>query len=90
MFFLSKKKMQHDTGCLVCHVVVSVLLFLATVAAITGVVMSHYDARSDILIFGTNASSLSLIAFAFCLTQWMKSLKYCMTKCEVCGVNGKK
>lgn len=89
MFFFSKKKNPHETACLVCHIIISVLLLLASVAALTGIVMAHQDARG-LLLFGTNAGSLSLIAFALCVTLWMKSLKACMSSCEACEVVKKK
>lgn len=90
MFFLSKKKNPHDMFCLVCHVIVTILLFLAAVASIVGALTAHYDLRAETLIFGTNAGSLSLIAFGLTATLFMKSLKACMSECEVCGTNGKK
>jgi hypothetical protein len=87
--FFSKKK-NHEPGCLACHIVVSAFLFLSTVAALLGVLMSHYDPRQGMLIFGTNADSLSLVAFVLSLTLWMKSMQHCMGKCEMCGTMGKK
>lgn len=96
--FFGKKKNPHDTACLVCHVVIAVLLFLAALAALVGVIMSHYGAmllaqdsgQSAMMLFGTNAGSLSLIAFAFTTAVWVKSLKSCMMACDACGTNGKK
>ena len=91
MFFSSKKKNPHDTGCLVCHIVVSVLMLLATIASLIGVIMAHYDIRQGTLIFGTNAGSLSLVAFVLATTLWMKSMKSCMGSCDMCMTgNGKK
>lgn len=90
MFFSGKKKNPHEPGCFVCHVVVAIFLFLATIASLLGVLMSHYNAERDMIVFGTNATSLSLIAFALCLMLWMKSMKGCMSGCEACGTNGKK
>ena len=90
MFFSSKKKNPHDTACMVCHVIVAFLLFLVSCASLAGVVMAHVDTRMQTVVFGTNAGSLSLLTFAIALTLWMKSMKYCMSACEVCGVNGKK
>ncbi len=87
--FFSKKKNPHDTFCLVCHIIVAVMLFLASIAALLGALMAHYDPRSSTLIFGTNADSLSLIAFALTTTLWMKAVKCCMSSCDVC-TTGKK
>ncbi len=92
--FFGKKKNPHDTGCFVCHVIVTVLLFVTTLAALMEVLASHYvilkGAREATMIFGTSAGSLSLIAFAITITFWVKSFKACMSGCEACGINGKK
>jgi hypothetical protein len=53
--------------------------------AFVGVIMSHYDTRTGTTMFGTNAGSLSLIAFVVCISLWMKSMKACMGGCEICG-----
>lgn len=82
MFF--HKKPPHKTGCLVCHIVASVFLFLTSVAALVGVVLAHYDAGSNTLVFGTNAASLSLIAFAISLSLLMYQCKCAMSSCDVC------
>ena len=79
------KKNPHLPSCLICHALVSVLLFLAFVGSFMGVLMAHYDVRSASMVFGTNAGSLSLIAFVLCTAMWMKSMKACMDKCEMCG-----
>lgn len=88
--FFQKKKVPHDPTCLVVHVVVAVLLFLTTLSALCGMVLAHYDMRTGALVFGTNAGSLSLIAFAISVTLWMKSVLACMCKCDVCGATSKK
>ena len=96
--FFGKKKNPHDTPCMVCHLVVAVLLFLASLAALVGVIMSHYsgmllaqdNGQSSMMLFGTNAGSLSLIAFSVTTAIWVQSLKACMMGCEACGTNGKK
>lgn len=90
MFSFSKKKNPHDMTCLVCHVIVTILLFLAAVASLLGALTAHYDMRAGTLIFGTNADSLSLIAFGLTATLFMKSLKACMSGCEACGTNAEK
>lgn len=94
MMFFCKKKNPHDPGCFVCHLVVMILLFVATLAAFMEVLASHYvvlkGAREATILFGTSTGSLSLIAFAVTVTFWAKSFKACMSGCEACGVNGKK
>lgn len=90
MLFTSKKKPVHDDGCMICHLIVAFVLSLVTVAALFGVVMAHIDPRQQVLIFGTNAGSLSLLTFAISLTLWMQAMKYCMSGCEVCGTVAKK
>ena len=92
--FFGKKKNPHDTGCFVCHVLVSILLLVATLASLLEVLSSHYAVvsgmRDPTLVFGTNAGALSLIAFAITITLWVKSFKACVSGCEACGINGKK
>ena len=96
--FFGKKKNPHETPCMVTHIVVAMLLFLAALASLLGVIMSHYAAmvlaqdngQSAMMLFGTNAGSLSLISFAITTAIWVKSLKACMMGCEACGTNGKK
>lgn len=75
---------------MICHLIVAFLLSLVTVAALFGVVMAHFDVRQQVLIFGTNAGSLSLLTFAISLTLWMKAMKCCMSGCDVCGTTPKK
>ncbi|NOS67051.1 MAG: hypothetical protein HOO67_01655 [Candidatus Peribacteraceae bacterium] len=92
--FFGKKKNPHDNACFACHIVVTVLLFLATLAALLETVMAHYlipvGMREYMFVFGTNAGALSLIAFAVTVSLWVKSLKACITGCEACGTIGKK
>ena len=88
--FFGKKKNPHDTGCYACHIVVTLLLFLSTIAALINVLTAHYNMSQSALVFGTNADALSLIAFAVTVSLWMKSMKACMNGCEVCGTMGKK
>lgn len=94
MMFFCKKKNPHNAGCFVCHLIVTILLFIATLTALMEVLSSHYavlnGARAATMVFGTNAGSLSLIAFAVTITFWAKSFKACVSGCEACGVNGKK
>jgi hypothetical protein len=82
MFF--HKKPPHKSGCLACHIIVTVLLFLGALASLVGVVMAHIDPVDRVLVFGTSAASLSLIAFAVTSTFCMKQLKTCMSSCDVC------
>lgn len=92
--FFGKKKNPHDTGCFICHVFVTILLFVATLAALMEVLSTHYAVvkgmHDPTMVFGTNAGSLSLIAFAVTITFWVKSFKACVSGCEACGINGKK
>ena len=90
--FFGKKKNPHDVGCFLCHVIVTILLFVASLVALIEVIVSHYavTARATTMVFGTNAGSLSIIAFAVTTTLWMKALKACMVGCEACGTVGKK
>jgi hypothetical protein len=81
MFF--RKKSPHCGACLVCQVVVAILLFLASVAALVGVYKSHV--LSSGFAFGTTSGSLSLIAFAVSVTLWMSQMRNCVSKCEACG-----
>ncbi len=90
MFTLFKKKNPHVTSCLVCHALIAVLLFLAFIMSFVGVLMAHFDIRSGLMVFGSNAGSLSLISFVLCSTLFIKALKGCGEKCEMCGTNGKK
>ena len=88
--FFGKKKNPHDTGCFVCHIVVTVLFFIATVVSAVGAILAHYNPTEELIIFGSMSGSLSLMAFVLCTTLWMRSMKACMMGCEVCGTNGKK
>ena len=88
--FFGKKKNPHETCCYVCHVIMTALLFLASVASLLGVVMTHYNAEESAIIFGTTQGSIALAVFAFVTASTMKSAKACMSSCEACGTNGKK
>ncbi|MBI3331637.1 hypothetical protein HYZ99_01615 [Candidatus Peregrinibacteria bacterium] len=79
-----KKKSPHVGACMALHVVVSVLLFVAAVAAILGVYKAHV--LSTGLAFGTTSGSLALVALAIVLHTWMKQTIACVTKCEACGI----
>lgn len=83
MFF--HKKPVHKPGCMTCHVIVAVLLLLASLVSLVGVVMAHYDPTDGTLVFGTASASLSLIAFGLTTTFFLKQLKCCMTACDVCA-----
>lgn len=82
--FFGKKKSQHDMGCMTCHLIVGTLLSVVTIAAAFGVVYAHLDFSRQVIALGTPAGSQSLIAFAICMACWMKHLKSCMGKCDVC------
>ena len=79
-----KKKSPHAGACMVLHVVVSVILFIAAVAAVMGVYKAHV--LSNGLAFGTTSGSLAIVALAVVLHVWMKQMIACVTKCEACGV----
>ncbi len=79
--FFSKKKNPHDVACFVCHVIVSVLLLLVSVAALANVLAAHYSMELEMFVFGTNAGPLSLLALAISISLWMKSMMACMTGC---------
>jgi hypothetical protein len=82
MFHFGKKKPAHCTECLVLHVIVSLFLFVAFVAAGIGVYMAHV---TDVgMAFGTPTGSLALLAFVATLMTFFKSVKACMMSCEVC------
>lgn len=90
MFFLTKKKNPHETGCMACHAIVAILLFAATLASLLGVLVAHYDTETGAMIFGTASGSLSLLAFVVSLSFCMKSMMNCMSNCDACAMNGKK
>ncbi len=90
MFFFGAKKPPHQSGCLAWHIVTAFLLLLATLASFIGMVMAHYDSLRGMLVFGTPAASLSLMAFAFTLSLFMYQCKTCFAACDVCAAMGKK
>ena len=55
--------------------IVSILMFIAAFAALTGVYKTHLVAGGA--TFGTTTASLSLIAFAITSHVWLKSLTMC-------------
>ena len=80
MFF--HKKAPHTPGCMVVHLLVALLLFLGSVASLVGVYKSHVMPEG--LTFGTTSGSLALLAFAVTITLFLKQVKNCFMKCEVC------
>lgn len=70
------------------HIIAAILMFLATVASAMGVYMAHF--QPDGTYFGTSTTSLSLIAFAVCLTFFMKQMIACLAPCDVCTPAKKK
>lgn len=84
MFF--HKKVPHQPGCLAFHIGASVFLLLAAIAALVGLVVAHYDPSDGSLVFGTPASSLSIVAFSITVALLMAQCKMCMTACDVCAV----
>ncbi|OGJ56278.1 hypothetical protein A3D88_01295 [Candidatus Peribacteria bacterium RIFCSPHIGHO2_02_FULL_52_16] len=81
---LFKKKSPHVGVCLALHVVLAILLFVASVAAVIGAYKAHV--LSSGLVFGTTSGSMSLLALAVASHFWMKHMKCCVTKCEACNV----
>lgn len=82
---LFSKKAPHTPACMVLHLVVAALLLLAAVAALVGVVMTHVEGGDAItMVFGTSQGSLALIAFGLTSTFFVKQLKGCCMRCEVC------
>lgn len=80
------KKAPHVPACMVLNLVVAALLLLAAIAALLGVTMTHFE-NGDTgigLVLGTMNGSLALIAFALTSTLFLKQLKHCCMKCEVC------
>jgi hypothetical protein len=83
MFF--GKKSPHKTGCMIFHMIIAVLLFLAMIAALVGVYMTHF--LSTGLVFGTTSGSLAITAFAIATAVFIKAMKSC---CDgKCACNGK-
>lgn len=80
--FFSKKK-PHMVGCLVCHIVVSILLFLTTIGSLGEVIQTHYIEGK--VVFGSASGALAFLAFGFSVTLWMHAMKCCMGPCDVCG-----
>ena len=84
MFF--HKKAPHKTGCLAFQIGATALLALAAIAALVGLIIAHYDPSDGALIFGTPASSLSIVAFSVTIALLMAQCKMCMTQCDVCDM----
>jgi hypothetical protein len=78
------KKAPHKPGCMVVHVIVAALLLLLSLAALVGVYKSHV--LLDGLAFGTTSGSLAIIAFVAAVMAFMRQMKACSCKCDVCSV----
>ncbi len=85
MFF--HKKAPHKPGCLAFQIGASVLLAIAAIAALVGLIVAHYDPSDGALVFGTPASSLSIVAFSITVALLMAQCKMCMTQCDVCDMS---
>ena len=86
MFMLyGKKKIPHDSGCFVCHVFVACFLLLIAAASFSDALMSHYDFKHSMFVFGSNAGALSLLSLAVSVSLWMLQMKACMSDCNACG-----
>lgn len=74
MFFT--RKSNRGALELLCHGFLLSSLLVANFMALVGVVMAHTSLKTGMYYSGTPSSSLSLIAFAICLTltrdQWLK------------------
>lgn len=88
MLSLHKKKSPHTTECMALHVVIMFVMLIMTLVAGLGVYMSHVTSQG--LLFGSATGSLAILAFVASLMIFFKSLKACMSPCEVCMTNGKK
>jgi len=90
MFMLnSKKKALHSSECMALHVVVMLLLLFVAIASGIGVYMAHVTSQG--LVFGAPAGSLAILSFVVSILAFLKSLKACMSPCEVCALpHGKK
>ncbi len=89
MFMLnSKKKALHSSECMALHVVVMLLLLFVAIASGIGVYMAHVTAQG--LVFGAPAGSLAILSFVVSVLAFIKSLKACMSPCEVCAMPHKK
>ncbi|MBI2117988.1 hypothetical protein HYT95_03755 [Candidatus Peregrinibacteria bacterium] len=55
--------------------VVTLLLFLAAVAALAGVYKAHFLGGG--MVFGTTSGSLSILAFSVTATLWAKFMCHC-------------
>lgn len=87
MFNGKKNGGCHTTGCLVTHIVVAALLFLATVVALASLYATHIlpdGTGGTRLAFETGNGSLSVIAFVVSLLAFLKSMKACMIAGDCC------
>ena len=80
--FFNTKKAPHKPGCMALHVVVAILLGIAVLVSLVGVYKAHF--LTEGLAIGTSVGSFSLIALSLSLMVFMKQVKACGVKCEVC------
>ena len=61
--------------------VVTLLLFLTTLASVMGVYVTHFPPTGGGMTFGSTSSSFALIAFAINSWLWLKMLCKCSGAC---------
>ncbi len=74
MLFGSSKKSSADPASLAMQIVVSALLFLASLASLVGLVLSHVNLDRGTLTFGSSGGSLAILAFAVTVSLWSHSM----------------
>ncbi len=76
---LGSKKMDKCTGCMVTNWVVTLLLFVTSIASALGAYMAHFPTEEGMVVptFGTTTGSLSILAFAVSISLWIKHMKGC-------------
>ena len=84
MFF--HKKPPHKSGCLSFHIIAMGLLFVTAVASFIGLILAHYDPTDQMLVFGTPAASLAIMAFGLNVWLLFKMCASCMSSCDVCAM----
>ncbi|MEI8230903.1 MAG: hypothetical protein WCG83_07265 [Candidatus Peregrinibacteria bacterium] len=70
-----------SVSCSVTKWMVSLLLFLATMAAAVGTYNAHFGAGEP--VYGSTSDSLAIIAFVISLMLFRKSLCHCCGSCAV-------
>ena len=69
--------------CQILNWVITVLLFFAALAALTGMYKAHFVAGGA--TFGSTTGSMSIIAFSISVMLWKKQMeKCCKCACTMC------